>query len=112
MHPTQSNGFPCRCEECEVERRKPVVKTFTVFMNEVADLSITMRWRKGQALFNLLDKEYPHIANSLRATPLDPYFQQEGSKVYKECVKFLKTNWTDLVSPPKEPKNDLLPPKD
>ena len=73
------------------------VKSFTVFMNEVADLSISMRWRKGQALFNLLDKEYPRIAEKLRATPLDPFFRDETHPKYKECVKWLKMNWEELV---------------
>jgi hypothetical protein len=22
MHPNQSNGFPCRCSDCELERRR------------------------------------------------------------------------------------------
>lgn len=70
-----------------------MTKTFTQFMNEVADLSIALRHRKGQALFNHLVDELPEVANSIRATPLDPFFHSEDSRVYKECVRWLKNNW-------------------
>lgn len=67
--------------------------TFAQFMNEVGDLEVSMRWRKGQALFNHLVTVAPKMANDIRATPLDPFFRDEKSQVYKECIKWLRENW-------------------
>lgn len=45
--------------------------------------------RKGQAFFNLLYKFYPSVANSIRNTEYDPFYQDE---LLDKCInKILKT---------------------
>ena len=34
-------------------------------------------WRRGQALFNALYELHPHAADRLRATPADPFYDDQ-----------------------------------
>lgn len=46
--------------------------------------------RFGQAVFNVLVKARPDIANQLRGRALDPYFKDS---VPDEVWKFIKSRW-------------------
>jgi hypothetical protein len=34
-------------------------------------------WRRGQAAFNLLEETHPEFAESVRGTPLDPFYDDK-----------------------------------
>lgn len=44
-------------------------------------------WRAGQGLFNAIDLVRPDIANKIRGTPVDPFYD---NKKIKECLIFVK----------------------
>lgn len=46
--------------------------------------------RKGQYLFNTLYTERPDLAEKIRATETDPFY--DDAKVHV-CLKWLKENW-------------------
>lgn len=43
-------------------------------------------WRSGQALFNALYMKYPHIADKLRGTVNDPFYNDDN---IKNCLEIL-----------------------
>jgi hypothetical protein len=43
--------------------------------------------RKGQALFNALYKVHPGLADKVRATPLDPFYQDDRIPDFLTMVK-------------------------
>jgi hypothetical protein len=47
-------------------------------------------WRKGQFLFNELCSVRPDLAERIRASDLDPFFQDWRIEA---CMEFLRENW-------------------
>jgi len=46
------------------------------------------RWRKGQALFNILYIEYPDFADEIRGTIFDPFYDNNAiDKCYMKMEK-------------------------
>lgn len=49
-----------------------------------------MRWRHGQALFNVLADHRPDLSERLRGTPIDPFHLDYAPAAFTE---WLKANW-------------------
>ena len=50
-------------------------------------------WRHGQNLFNSLNMVYPEIAEGLRATDVDPFYDNTRyGKCWEQIIKVLKTD--------------------
>lgn len=52
-------------------------------------------WRAGQALFNALELVVPEFANEIRATPLDPFY--DNKKIQACLAHFQKKVDTNAV---------------
>ena len=49
-------------------------------------------WRCGQVLFNYLYTVNPDLADKIRGTELDPFYNDAR---IRDCINFLKSEWTD-----------------
>ena len=56
-------------------------------------------WRKGQKAFNDLYLEYPEIANLIRGTEYDPFYNDEKLEAFYVRVAELKESieWSDFA---------------
>jgi len=62
---------------------------FNNYINEVAKtLSANTKWRYGQSLFNTLYDMQPEVANEIRGSELDPFYQERGHN-FDEFFKFV-----------------------
>ena len=50
------------------------------------------KWRRGQAFFNVLSVDRPDLAERIRATSLDPFYDDNGIAAFLEVVR---TMWDD-----------------
>lgn len=67
---------------------------FYAFIAEAKALAKKMKWREGQAFFNLIEERRPDLAAKIRGTVIDP-FQAVSSadKRYRACMELLKKTW-------------------
>jgi len=43
-------------------------------------------WRYGQTMFNVLDEEYPELANEIRGTANDPFYNNDRIEA---CINYI-----------------------
>lgn len=79
---------------------------YTNLLRTMVDRQATeLFWRKGQTLFNVLYEMYPDLANEIRGTPLDPFY--EDRKI-KDFMNFIASK-IDSNSPTNQPTNSDPP---
>jgi len=63
-------------------------KDFYVYLDTVLD--DYPKWRKGQAVFNLMYYMFPEIANKYRGSDIDPFHNDEN------CEKFVNVCFEEI----------------
>ena len=53
----------------------------------------SLHWRRGQTVFNTLYELYPDIADDIRGTQLDPFYND--SNVIK-CLKYIHSTFVNV----------------
>lgn len=66
---------------------------YGLFLVRVGDLAQTSGQRYGQALFNLLHEQQPHIAEQIQATELDPFYKDSVHQINPKLWEFIANNW-------------------
>jgi hypothetical protein len=67
--------------------------TYDKFLAAVPHAAAERDWRYGQALFNLLCRVRPRLAEKVRATPLDPFYVERQYDVPAEFFELLASEW-------------------
>lgn len=71
--------------------------TYDKFLSALPHVARDKEWRYGQALFNLLAQVRPALAESIRATPLDPFYREQYD-IDPSLWTLLETRWNESVS--------------
>ncbi len=53
-------------------------------------------WRKGQAMFNALDRLDPELANMIRSTPEDPFYRDERIPTFELLLWGQPKGWEPI----------------
>lgn len=61
------------------------------FYADVALREWALKERRGQAMFNHLLKVRPELAEAVRATDMDPFY--ESPAAVKKFIEFIETRW-------------------
>jgi hypothetical protein len=65
--------------------------TFPEYLHVVAGRkAMEPSWRMGQTYFNVLREERPDLANKIRATAYDPFYNDE---LIGDCLTYLCSHW-------------------
>ncbi len=66
--------------------------TYEKFLRTVPEIARYNEWRYGQALFNVLSKVRPQLAEEIRGGQLDPFYRDRDG-VVPELWSFLESQW-------------------
>lgn len=71
--------------------------TYDAFCASIDTLAKTYEWRYGQTMFNALLRLRPALAESIRSTPLDPFYRTKED-IPSELWNVLRERWDEPTS--------------
>jgi len=69
---------------------KPTYADYLIAVEDVYNAPGDTRWRLGQTYFNVLDGLRPDLANAVRSTPADPFY--DDARI-DDFLVFVQVNW-------------------
>lgn len=57
-----------------------------LFIKAVEENNMFSAWRKGQCLFNALNRTFPKMANEIRGTDADPFYVDEKIGLFLDTI--------------------------
>lgn len=71
--------------------------SYARFLSTIPEVARHYEWRYGQALFNLLTRVRPSLAEAVRATPIDPFYREQDD-IATELWEMLESRWDEATN--------------